>query len=1108
MLARLTDRLDWLYREREERYRAGVLLMALGISFAGNLLFPLSLVLAFGGMSPQQRIAVLASTVGALLNVAGGFVLLYMGRRRLATWAFLIVQWVIITLSTIPFGVGGGWAAAVPMMIVLAGFLLPWQGTLVLAALFVASMTAVGLLQVYSIPPTPPATGDDIILHLGLVIGATLVTGSVVSVLSGQISGLVAESLRWIRRMHAVFAVGKAMSTLTDFREMLLAVVEKIQEGFDFYHVQIFLVEQNGHTLALRASTVPEIEKILRVFDQPTVGEETIIGRAALGRAVIINDVTGNALFRAEKHLPYTQSEAALPMMTGGRVLGVLDVMSQSPSAFSGESIRALQALANQIAVAIQTTGEAAPEAAILEALTPVFCASREVMAAPDAKTIVTALHKSVLAGFDHISLVRFRDGSDGAALEELAVWDRDGAAPGAETPVALCQAADDEALLIANVFDLPEVWTAYQPFLRDRLALGSVGIFPLCGQVRPMGYMLAGKRQPYVFSEREHRTLMALSGQIALLLENKLLQREFELRSARLHRLGEFIEAVAAVSSMEGLYEALRDHLAGMVAYRYLSLTLWEPEQGVFRTVNLRSPDGRPGITETISSPGITVERAVEEKQTVITGDVIDLPDGDVWLRAGVRALTIAPLTLGDTPLGALNLGREEANSFAPEEIPLLERAAGQVAIAIQNIRLLEQTRTSLEDVSALLFAVRYLLAAGKASDILHALVEILSTRAAADRVIILQGESEGTYPPAFFEVAAAWNRVEDYSKFGGRIGERYLREDFPLLVREGDPNRTMVFEHVDSDPRLDESARASLREMGARAVMRLPMTRDQHWFGEVLLISCGGAPLTRADPQFYRAIVDQAAFALENTGMVERLSASVMEATTLYSTSLSMSVAQSMEEIVEVALSQLVTLNDAMQGYLYLAYPDPALRVEQVQLAAWWEETQVHWPEVESYVSTSSVPVLGQAPLAEEYVIFNDADGDDRLPEAVRDAFRARGVGSVALLSLRAGADWMGAVMLEGGGGHEFSEDTIKLCQGIADLCGLALNLQMALRRSRSMATQEQVLRVISDRIRSAPDVEAVLQIAVEELGQALSLKEGAALLKASPKEADAGE
>jgi GAF domain-containing protein len=1075
-----------------------MLLMVLGISIAGNLLFPLSLVLAFASMSFEQRIAVLASTLAALLSVGGGFVLLYVGRRRLGTWFFLVAQWLIIVLSSIPFGLGGGWTAAVPMMIVLAGFLLTWRGTLALAALFVLGMFGIGVLQVYNIPPTPPATGDEIILHLGLVVGSTLVTGSVVSVLSGQIAGLVEESLRWIRRMHAVFSVGRSMSTITDFREMLLAVVEQVQEGFDFYHAQIFLIQEDGSDLALQASTAPDVEQLLRTLDRPTVGEESVIGRAALGRAVVVNDIADNELFRPQKHLPDTKAQAALPMMTGGRVIGVLDVTSVSPNAFANESVRALQALANQIAVAIQTTSEAAPEAAVLEALDPVFRASREIMTASDAGGIIDTLRERVLGGFDHISLVQFRDALDGVMLEEVGGWDCDGASPGSETPVALCRAADEEALIISDVFDLSEAWADYQPFLRDRLALGSVGIFPLRGRARPIGYLLVGKRQPHVFSEREHRTLLSLSGQIALLLENRLLQQEFQERAGRLNRLNAFIEAASAISSMESLYDVMAAHVAGIMNYCYLSLALLEPDQETLRVIQMRSPDGRPGIVETLSPQDTASGRALEGRQIVVAGDVMDLADGDMWLMAGVRALAVAPVLAGEKPLGTINLGRDEVDSFTPEEVSILEQVASQVGIAIKNIRTMEQIQLTMEDLATLLFASQHMLEAGSSEDILQALTQILSGKASVDRVIVLRGGPEDTYPPSFFEVATVWNRTEEYAQLGPEEGKRYTRENFPFIIHEEDPNETVFYENIEREPRLDEAARNSLREMGIRAIIRLPMTRGQRWYGEALLISCGGASLVQADTQLYQTIVDQAAFALESAGLVDRLSTSVVESRALYTTSYAVGVAQSVEDIVNVALSQLVTLNDAARGYLYLTDPDPALRSERVRLAAWWEGGGIHWPEADTYVVPESVPVLAEVTPTNEYDIFNDAANDETLGEAVRESFRARGVSSVAVIHLRAGVDWMGAVVLEGGEDHAFSDDTVELCRGIANLCGLALNLQLALRRSRGMATQEQILRLISDRIRSAPDVESVLRIAVNELGRVLNLEEGAARLK----------
>jgi GAF domain-containing protein len=81
---------------------------------------------------------------------------------------------------------------------------------------------------------------------------------------------------------------------------------------------------------------------------------EGIVGYAAQqGEPRIALDVGEDAVYFDNPDLPETHSEVALPLITRGELIGVLDVQSTEPQAFSDEDLAALQALANQLAVAI-----------------------------------------------------------------------------------------------------------------------------------------------------------------------------------------------------------------------------------------------------------------------------------------------------------------------------------------------------------------------------------------------------------------------------------------------------------------------------------------------------------------------------------------------------------------------------------------------------------------------------------------------------------------------------------------------------------------------------------------------------------------------------------
>jgi GAF domain-containing protein len=85
------------------------------------------------------------------------------------------------------------------------------------------------------------------------------------------------------------------------------------------------------------------------------VGREGIVGYAAYQKkSRIALDVGADARFFNNPDLPETRSEVALPLSVRNRVIGILDIQSTEPNAFSQEDINALEAMADQVALAIE----------------------------------------------------------------------------------------------------------------------------------------------------------------------------------------------------------------------------------------------------------------------------------------------------------------------------------------------------------------------------------------------------------------------------------------------------------------------------------------------------------------------------------------------------------------------------------------------------------------------------------------------------------------------------------------------------------------------------------------------------------------------------------
>jgi GAF domain-containing protein len=158
------------------------------------------------------------------------------------------------------------------------------------------------------------------------------------------------------RDLELASQVGRAISEMTaDIHVLLKQAVELIRERFKLYHTQIFLLDPTGRTLVLRAATGEAGAQLIRLGYHLPIGPGSLNGRAASEKhAEIVSETSLSSNFLPNPQLPNTRSEMAVPLITGGEVLGVLDMQSDKSNALSETNLPAFEALAGQLAVTIQ----------------------------------------------------------------------------------------------------------------------------------------------------------------------------------------------------------------------------------------------------------------------------------------------------------------------------------------------------------------------------------------------------------------------------------------------------------------------------------------------------------------------------------------------------------------------------------------------------------------------------------------------------------------------------------------------------------------------------------------------------------------------------------
>jgi len=165
---------------------------------------------------------------------------------------------------------------------------------------------------------------------------------------------LLAQAQRQAQLLAAGAKVGRIIASILDLDVLLHTTVDLICDEFGFYYAGVFLIDETGEWAVLRAGRGEAGAQMVAAGHKLKVDGHSMIGAATGQRkARIALDVGEEPVHFKNPYLPHTRSEMALPLVTGDEVIGALTVQSIEEAAFSDDDVTALQAMADQLAVAI-----------------------------------------------------------------------------------------------------------------------------------------------------------------------------------------------------------------------------------------------------------------------------------------------------------------------------------------------------------------------------------------------------------------------------------------------------------------------------------------------------------------------------------------------------------------------------------------------------------------------------------------------------------------------------------------------------------------------------------------------------------------------------------
>lgn len=170
-----------------------------------------------------------------------------------------------------------------------------------------------------------------------------------------QVEDQTLELQKRSSQFEATAKVARDIAALQDLNTILDNVTQLISAHFGFYHVGIFLLDEEKRFAVLLAANSPGGQRMLARRHRLAVGQTGVVGRVAqAGEPRIALDVGEDRDYFDNPDLPETHSEMALPLIVQDEIIGVLDVQSKVVGAFTPEDTEVLQIMADQIALAIE----------------------------------------------------------------------------------------------------------------------------------------------------------------------------------------------------------------------------------------------------------------------------------------------------------------------------------------------------------------------------------------------------------------------------------------------------------------------------------------------------------------------------------------------------------------------------------------------------------------------------------------------------------------------------------------------------------------------------------------------------------------------------------
>ncbi|HZI47718.1 MAG TPA: GAF domain-containing protein, partial [Pyrinomonadaceae bacterium] len=457
----------------------------------------------------------------------------------------------------------------------------------------------------------------------------------------------------------------------------------------------------------------------------------------------------------------------------------------------------------------------------------------------------------------------------------------------------------------------------------QQRFGTRSILVTPLMREDIAIGAIMIRRTEVRPFSPKQIKLLETFSAQAVIAIENVRLFNELQARNRDLidaleqqTATSEVLRVIASSpTELQPVLDTVITNAVRLVGGEHGHIRQYDGEclravayynAGADYRVAFREKPLRPHRE---TGPG----RAFLERRPIHIPDVESDPSFE---RPPIRLRTIlaVPMLREGTPIGTISIGRENVMPFTDRQIELVTTFADQAVIAIENVRLFNELKESLEQQTATSEILRVI--ASSPTDIQPVLDVVAATAArlceAPDAQIRLV-EGDGTRLVASFGT----NPAPDFLPISKRnpAGRAVLEREAVHVHDLQD----------DEENEFSESAPFA-RRSGTRTFLSVPMLREGIPIGLINIRRTEVRPFSEKQIGLLKIFADQAVIAIENVRLFKELQErtrelmeSVEEMKALGEVGQAVSSSLELETVLETIVSRAVDLSGTDAGVIY---------------------------------------------------------------------------------------------------------------------------------------------------------------------------------------------